>query len=257
MKKKIAFIFILLTAACFMLIPAYADDPEECPEDLTACFTDEIFLGNIRKELGREIDSNDAITRDDLKEITSLDVEDARIYSVAGIEHLSGLTELYIRRSAVDELNLSYNSALTELQINDTCIRELSVIQLPENFEKDNFLTTNHCPHGNEADCLAVRNNEEEKREEESEEPQGEEHEDEPEGEGETSGGEEAASGDEEGGEGGRGIVQIGETTELPSAPDEGSDGSLLESILGWIFIVFTVLTFLISGFMLIVRIRN
>mgnify|MGYP000927943165 CR=1 FL=1 len=86
---------------------------EPAGTDITGSFTDANFLAEVRTELGKG--ASDPILDTEVASVTSLNVSNKDITSLAGIEHFTYLNELNCNNNQLMALDVSSNTALTHL----------------------------------------------------------------------------------------------------------------------------------------------
>lgn len=94
--------------------------------DITGDFTDASFLAQVRTALGKDV-SDPIYDTDDFASVTSLNVSDKAITSLAGIEYFTALTSLDCSFNELPSLDVSNNIALTSLDCSFNQITPLDV----------------------------------------------------------------------------------------------------------------------------------
>jgi len=110
--------------------------------DITADFTDPVFLAEVRKQIGK---ATGPIYKSDVEGITGFRGDEMNISSLAGIEHFTALEDLSVRNNQITSLDVSNNIALEWL---DVCFNQLTTLDVSNNIAlwffgvSDNNLTT-------------------------------------------------------------------------------------------------------------------
>ena len=88
-------------------------DPSTIPSDMTKAFPDEIFRGYVILKF--DSDNNGIISEEEALNVKKIDVKNKRISSLEGIQYFSNLENLNCSWNELTSLDVSKNTALTEL----------------------------------------------------------------------------------------------------------------------------------------------